>query len=61
MPKQQVSDEAEELIHSLIDSVDKCIISDIRTNTAGREALLLQLDVLEKVRERLIVRLAYTD
>ena len=61
MPKQPISEETEELIHSLIDSVDKCIISDIRTNAAGREALLLQLDVLEKVRERLIVRLAFTD
>ena len=61
MLKQPVSEETQELIHNLIDSVDKCIISDIRSNAAGREALLLQLDVLEKVRERLIVRLAYTD
>lgn len=61
MPKQPVSEETQELIHNLIDSVDKCIISDIRSNAAGREALLLQLDVLEKVRERLIVRLAFTD
>ena len=61
MLKQPVSEEAQELIHNLIDSVDKCIISDIRSNAAGREALLLQLDVLEKVRERLIVRLAFTD
>ena len=61
MLKQPVSEETEELIHNLIDSVDKCIISDIRSNAAGREALLLQLDVLEKVRERLIVRLAFTD
>ena len=61
MPKQPVSEETQELIHNLIDSVDKCIIGDIRSNAAGREALLLQLDVLEKVRERLIVRLAFTD
>ena len=61
MLKQPVSEETQELIHNLIDSVDKCIISDIRSNAAGREALLLQLDVLEKVRERLIVRLAFTD
>lgn len=61
MPKQPVSEETQELIHNLIDSVDKCIIADIRSNAAGREALLLQLDVLEKVRERLIVRLAFTD
>ena len=61
MIKPPVSEEAQELIHSLIHSVDKCIIQDIRSNAAGREALLLQLDVLEKVRERLIVRLAGTD
>lgn len=61
MLKQPVSEETQELIHNLIDSVDKCIIADIRSNAAGREALLLQLDVLEKVRERLIVRLAFTD
>ena len=57
--KQLVSQEAQEVIHSLIEAVDKCIIDDIRHarfDAAKRDQLLDQLDVLEKVRERLNVR-----
>ena len=57
MPSPQVTEECRELIHSLIDDVDKCIIDDIRAHPAGRVGLLYELDVLEKVRERLNARL----
>lgn len=55
MPKQ-VTEECLELIHSLIEDVDKCIIDDIRRNHE-RDSALVQLDILEKVRERLNARL----
>jgi hypothetical protein len=55
--QKPVSDECAQLIHSLIMAVDKCIIDDIRHRPESRDALLDQLDVLEKVRERLNVRL----
>jgi len=58
-PSKQVSEEAQEVIHSLIADVDKCIIDSIRQerdNPARRDTLLNELDVLEKVRERLNVR-----
>ena len=57
---KRVSEEAQEVIHSLIDDVDKCIIDDIRSQTgnpARRDELLTQLDVLELMRERFNVRL----
>ena len=58
MLKPALSEECQELIHSLLDDVDKCIIDDIRALPASRVGLLYELDVLEKVRERLNVRLA---
>jgi hypothetical protein len=54
----QVSDECRELIHSLIEDVDKCIMLDIRNSSvSNRDGLFDQLAVLEKVRERLNVRI----
>ena len=53
----KVQDEVEALIHEIVDYVDACIIDDIRRGSANRDALLAELDVLEKVRERLSVRL----
>ena len=57
MTKPPVTEECAQLIRSLIEDVDKCIISDIRQHVAKRDMLLTELDVLERVRERLIARL----
>ena len=57
MLKPAISDECRELIHILINDVDNCIIDEWRSQPHARERLAVQFDVLEKVRERLIVRL----
>lgn len=50
-------DEIRLLLNEAIDDVDDEILRSIRRNEPpGRETLLGQLDVLEKVRERLNVR-----
>lgn len=58
-------DEARELLNTCITDVDSALIDAIRRNDAknygSREALLSQLDVLEKVRERLNVRFEWHD
>lgn len=56
--KCQITDECQELIHRLLTEVDEGIIQDIRIKMpAYREQLLAELDVLEKVRCRLLVKL----
>jgi len=58
--RKQVTDEALALILEVVDAVDTCIIDDIRLGSPeDRVRLLNQLDVLEKVRERLNVRVNY--
>ena len=55
--RKQVTDEALELVKEVVEAVDTCIIDDIRLGSPeDRVKLLHQLDVLEKVRERLNVR-----
>jgi len=54
---QQPTKEASEIINTCLDEVDADLINDIRRAAVSRDALLAQLDVLEKVRERLNVRL----
>ena len=57
--KSQISQECEELIHSLFNAVDGDIIQDIRIKMPSyREQLLAELDVLEKVRCKLLGRLS---
>ena len=61
MPKPEVSEECQELIHSLLLETDGRIIDEIRRShdcKPLREKLLNELDVLEMVRTRLIVRLS---
>jgi hypothetical protein len=54
----QVTKECQELIHKLLTEVDADIIQDIRIKMPSyRETLLAELDVLEKVRCRLLGRL----
>ena len=51
--------EIKALLDACIDDADREVVDAIRRNdgrTGSREALLSQLDVLEKVRERLHVR-----
>jgi hypothetical protein len=52
---QSPTDEALEIVRQIVDEVDDDLIYAIRV-AADRDALLAQLDVLEKVRERLNVR-----
>jgi len=57
--------EARALLTLCVDDVDAALIDGIRRNDpknyGSREALLAQLDVLEKVRERLNVRFEWHD
>jgi len=52
---QSPTDEALEIVRQIVDEVDDDLIYAIRVAT-DRDELLAQLDVLEKVRERLNVR-----
>ena len=57
--------EARELLMQCVEDVDAALIDGIRRNDpknyGSREALLAQLDVLEKVRGRLNVRFEWHD
>ena len=59
MPSPRLTEDVLEVIHSLIEDVDKCIMLDIRNSSpSNRDELFGQLAVLEKVRERLNVQLS---
>ena len=55
--KQQISEECDELIHSLFTEVKEDILQGIERHKDKRDTLLAELDVLIKAEERLIARL----
>lgn len=55
MLSREVLEQMRELIDAAVNEADTGIVDDIRANRGNRGDLLSQLDVLEKVRERINV------